>query len=447
MPTGPSENLPARAEFIVRNGYVLTMDETLGDLPDGDVHVKNGAIVAVGKNLKAPGAEVLDARRRIVMPGFIDTHWHMWTTFLRSMAGDKLEDGYFPLTTRYGEQMQAEDMYFSTRLAAAEAIFSGTTTVNDECHNVRSHAHAEEDIRALRESGLRAQWSFGSYRGCPAESPRDLACLEKLHTDWPKLSNDGLLTLAYSWSGVPMASGDNPPPAAHIANASKEIETARDLGCRITMHLASREDGPPGQVRAHADYLRDDTLLIHMLGASPEEMKLVAAAGASISVSPGAELRIGYGSTKACEFLDAGINVAVSSDTAPLTGNCHIPGILKLMRNAECAKAHDEFKLTARRALEIGTIRGARALGIAGTTGSLTPGKRADLILIQTNVVTMGVFTDPAHMVVEAVEPSNIDAVVIDGRILKRGGKFTALAPQEIIDGADAARERVRQRI
>ena len=123
--TVPAGKLPARGEFIVRNGYVLTMDEMLGDLPDGDVHVKNGAIIAVGKNLKAPGVAVLDARRIIVMPGFIDTHWHMWTTYLRCMAGDKMEDGYFPMTTRYGRLMQPEDMYSSTRLAAAEAIYSG----------------------------------------------------------------------------------------------------------------------------------------------------------------------------------------------------------------------------------------------------------------------------------------------------------------------------------
>jgi cytosine/adenosine deaminase-related metal-dependent hydrolase len=188
-------------------------------------------------------------------------------------------------------------------------------------------------------------------------------------------------------------------------------------------------------------------LLIHMLATTPDEMKLVAAAGASISASPGSELRIGYGLTKVCEFMDGGINVAASSDTMPLTGNCHMPGVLKLMRNAECAKARDEFKLSARRALEIGTIHGARALGIEDKVGSLVPGKRADLIMIQTNVITMGVFTDPTHMVVEAVEPSNIDTVMIDGRILKRNGKFTALAAEQIIGDAVATRERVGKRI
>jgi 5-methylthioadenosine/S-adenosylhomocysteine deaminase len=445
--TGSTRRLPSRGEFLVRRGYILTMDESLGDIPDGDVHVRNGEILAVGKNLRAPGATVLDGRHMIVMPGFVDTHWHMWTTYLRCMAGDRMEDGYFPVTTKYGQVMQPEDMYYGTRLSAAEAIYSGITTVNDDCHNIRTHEHAEQDVRALGETGLRANWSYGAYRGIPPGELRNLASVERLHANWAKYSNEGLLTLGYSWGGIPIGTAANPVPAQAVENAKKEVETARRLGLRISMHLASREGTPPGQVQAQAEHLGKDMVLIHMLAATPEEMTLVRASGASISASPGSELRIGYGLTKACDFMDAGINVAVSVDTAPLSGNCHMFGILKLLRNAENAKALSEFKLSARRAIEMGTIHGARALGIDDKVGSLKPGKRADLIMIQTNVVTMGPFTDPTHMVVEAAEPSNVDTVVIDGRILKRGGKFTALAPEQIIADATVTGEILRKRL
>ena len=440
--------LPSRGEFIVRHGYVLTMDPGLGDIPDGDVHAKNGEIVAVGKNLKAPGAQVLDGHRMIVLPGMVDTHWHMWTTYLRCMAGDKMEDGYFPVTTVYGEAMKPEDMYHSTRLAAAEAIYSGTTTLNDECHNIRSLDYAVSDIRALRETGIRARFSYGAYRGMPPGQARDLASFEKLHDEWAKHSPDGLITLGYTWGGVPTRGANGVAPAPEmVEEARKEIETARRLGAPISIHLASRGNTPAGQVAAQAGHLGRDMLLIHMLATSPAEMKMVADAGASISCSPGSELRIGYGLTKACDFMDAGINVCVSVDTAPLTGNCHMFGILKLLRNAENAEALSEFKLSARRALEMGTIHGARALGIDHLVGSLTPGKRADLSMVQTDVITMGVFTDPTHMIVEATEPSNVDTVVVDGRILKRGGKFTALVPEQIIADAAATREAVGARL
>src|SRR4051812_23965382 len=287
--TGAARRLPPRGEFIVRGGYLLTMDERLGDISDGDVHVRNGEILAVGKNLRAPGATGFDGRNMIVMPGFVDTHWHMWTTYLRSMAGDRMEDGYFPVTTAYGQAMHPEDMYYGTRLAAAEAIYSGITTVNDDCHNIRTHEHAEQDIRALAETGLRANWSYGSYRGVPPGELRNLASVERLHQNWTKYSSDGLISLGFSWGGIPFATAAAPAPAGAIENARKEIEAARRLGLRISMHLASREGMPAGQVQAQAPYLGKDMVLIHMLGATPDEVKLVAASGASISASPGSE--------------------------------------------------------------------------------------------------------------------------------------------------------------
>jgi len=447
QPARRATGLPARGEFVVHNDHVLTMDPVLGDIPGGDVHVRNGEIAAVGKNLSAPGATVLDARRMIVLPGLVDTHWHMWTTFLRSMAGDKPEQGYFPMTTAYGQVMRPEDMYRSTRLAAAEAIYSGITTVNDECHNVRGHDYAVEDIRALQEAGLRARWSWGPYRGIPPNQPRDLADFEALHRDWTKYSNGGLISLGFIWSGIGAITSPASPERFELSR--KEIETARRLGVPISLHTSAKENAPPGWIEALATekFLGKDLLLIHVLGASPEEMKLVAAAGASISVSPGSELRIGYGLTKACAFDEAGINVCVSVDTTPLTGNAHMFGILKLLRNAENAKAFDEFKLTARRALEFGTIQGARALGIDHLTGSLTPGKRADLILVRTDSLNMGFITDAAHLLVEATEPANVDTVVVDGRILKRSGKLTALDPEQVIADAAAALDEVGKRL
>jgi len=439
--------LPARGEYLVRHGHVLTMDAGLGDIPGGDVHVRNGEIIAVGKGLRAPGAQMLDASRMIVLPGLIDTHWHMWTTYLRSMAGDSPEQGYFPLTTKYGQAMRPIDMYRGTRLAAAEAIFSGITTVNDECHNVRSHDYAVEDLRALGEVGIRGRWSYGAYRGMPPTEARNLADFEALHKNWSAHSNGGLVSLGYIWSGV--GSTASPVSPERFEMSRKEIETARRLGAPVSVHLSARENTPPGWVEALAKggFLGKDLLLIHALSTSASEMKLLAAAGTSISVSPGSELRIGYGLTKACDFDAAGINVCVSVDTAPLTGNAHLFGILKLLRNAENAKAFDEFKFTARRALEFGTIHGARALGIDHVTGSLTPGKRGDLILVRTDGLNMGVFTDPAHMLVEAAEPSDVDTVIVDGRILKRGGKMTALDPAEVIAGASATLADVSKRL
>src|SRR5438105_37891 len=151
--SGATSRLPEQGEYLIRNAYVMTMDAATGDLADADVHVRNGAIVAVGRNVQASGAQVIDGRGMIVLPGFIETHWHMWNTLLRSMSGDKREHGYFPTAAALGKIYLPEDMYQGTRLSAAEALNGGITFVHDWCHNIRGPEFADANLRALRETG------------------------------------------------------------------------------------------------------------------------------------------------------------------------------------------------------------------------------------------------------------------------------------------------------
>jgi cytosine/adenosine deaminase-related metal-dependent hydrolase len=158
-----SGKLPARGEFVVRNAYIVTMDPTLGDIPNGDVHVRNGALVAVGPHLNAPNAEIIDGRNRIACPGFIDTHFHLWGSFARGVVADG-EFDYFPVMSKLGPVMTPEDAYASARLGIAEAIFSGLTTIHDWSHNIIDGTYADADLRALRDCGIRARFSYGYSR-------------------------------------------------------------------------------------------------------------------------------------------------------------------------------------------------------------------------------------------------------------------------------------------
>jgi cytosine/adenosine deaminase-related metal-dependent hydrolase len=136
----------------------------------------------------------------------------------------------------------------------------------------------------------------------------------------------------------------------------------------------------------------------------------------------------------------------MSVDTTALSGDANPFDILKMIRNNENARSHSEFKLPAKRVLELGTIEGARSLGIDDRVGSLKPGKRADVIMISTDHVNLGVFTDPAHMVVEAVQPANVDTVIVDGRVLKRAGKLTAPAVDQMLQDAATSFDGMRKR-
>src|SRR5580693_4455508 len=120
-------------------------------------------------------------------------------------------------------------------------------------------------------------------------------------------------------------------------------------------------------------------------------------------------------------------------------------GIMKVTQNVENGTAENEFKLNARRVLQLATSEGARSMGIGDKTGSLKPGKRADLIMVDTRGINLGVFGDPAHMLVTAAEPANVDTVVIDGRILKRNGKLTAMNAEQVTQEAAAANPALRK--
>src|SRR6185503_2145632 len=108
---GAGGRLPAQGEYLIRNAYVMTMEPGVADIPDGAVHVRAGRIVAAGAAVEAPGAEAIDGRGMIALPGLVETHWHMWNTLLRSMAGDRTEHGYFPTARQLGESYLPGDMY------------------------------------------------------------------------------------------------------------------------------------------------------------------------------------------------------------------------------------------------------------------------------------------------------------------------------------------------
>jgi 5-methylthioadenosine/S-adenosylhomocysteine deaminase len=443
MAQAPSSggSLPAREEFVIGNAYLMTMDTDLGDIARGAIHVKDGAITAVGADVAAPGARTVDGTGMIVMPGLVETHWHMWNTLFRSFAGEKPEEGYFPTVARFGQQMTADDVFASTRLSAAEAINSGITFVHSWCHNVRSPAHAEADVRALAETGIRARHSCGWPQGLPDTESADQRPIENLAKNWNAWSPDGLLTLGMAWRGQFRAGPIKPEVY------QPEFDNARKLGLPITVHVASSSKLVNQIEPLHkANLLGKDVQLIHTLAASPSELDMMKESGCAVSISPGSELRIGYGFPQTLEMLSRGIPLGISIDTEALVGSSNLFGALKLARMVENAKAGSEFKMSARRALELGTMEGARSMGLGDKIGSLKPGKRADLIMINTDALNMAVMTDPAHLVLECTEPENVDMVVVDGRVLKRGGKLVAIDAHKVVADARVALAGVRER-
>jgi cytosine/adenosine deaminase-related metal-dependent hydrolase len=432
----------SRADLLIRGGYVLTMDPA-GDIPGGDVHLRDGVIREIGRNLDVPGAEVLDAAGKIVAPGLVDTHWHMWNTLLRGMSDGRPtpagpdRGGYFATCVALGRHFRPDDSYAGTRLAAAEAIDAGITTVHDWAHNIRGLDWAEAGLRALRESGLRARFSFGYQTGHANDRLMALDDLARLAATWPSRSADGRIHLGMAWRGT---GGSNPAMRVAPQLYREEIAAARGLGLPVTVH-ACGPAAAAGQVATYSDagLLGPDLQLVHMNNASATEVALAAQAGAPVSVSPWTELQIGYGQPVTGELLAAGVPVGLSVDTTMLSGNADLFAVMKVTHACVNGQARHEFALTARDVLRLATIDGARTLGLGAVTGSLTVGKRADVIVVGLDSPSLGVFTDPARLLVTAASPRDVELVVADGRVLKRDGVVTALDVREVTRSAGAA--------
>ena len=153
-------------------------------------------------------------------------------------------------------------------------------------------------------------------------------------------------------------------------------------------------------------------------------------------MSPFTELQIGYGQPVTGALLAAGVPTGLSVDTTMLSGNADMFAIMKVTQGCANALAYDEFALTARDVLRLATIEGARTLGLGAVTGSLAPGKRADIIVVSVDAPNLGVLTDPARLLVTAAHPGNVDTVLADGRVLKRSGKLTSYDVAEVTRSA-----------
>ena len=434
-------SLPARGDLVIRGGTILTMDPNVADLDSGDIHVRDGAIVAVGPSLDAPGAQIIGARDMIVLPGFIDTHNHLWNAFLRgSIRGDDPVLGYFPVTNRAAELCTPEDVYNSVRFGLAEALMSGITTVNNFSHNTRSPAHADAEIRAMLETGMRGRFSYGPpARGKPGVM-MDMADVARVQKQW--LQDNPLLTL-----GVNLRL---PPPPVLKAGGDdeifvKEIAEARRLGLPIAVHYGNLAHGLIPFLHKR-DLLGPDWLIVHTQGFTPEERAQMVAAKVKFSMSPAIEIpystvRNGYIQYAELEELGAQLSLSIDASSAMATSDFFT--VMRALLYAHKQRADTKLRIAPKRIVELATIEGARALGLEKETGSLTPGKRADIILVRKTDPNIAPVFEPYNSLVYAGQPANVDTVIVDGRVLRAGGKFAALDIGETMRAVTASAVRV----
>jgi 5-methylthioadenosine/S-adenosylhomocysteine deaminase len=174
---------PPRGSYLIKGGNVITVDPELGTLPGADVRIRDGIIDAVGRDLDREGLEVIDAAGMIVMPGLVDTHYHMWSTLGRNFISDH-GFGYYPAKWATAHLYDPNDFYVSVLLGLAELVNGGVTTVHNWSHNSRSPAHTDAELRAHQASLLRARYSLGHSEGLSPGVPHLFEDLERVAAEW-----------------------------------------------------------------------------------------------------------------------------------------------------------------------------------------------------------------------------------------------------------------------
>ncbi|WP_086661942.1 amidohydrolase family protein [Lentzea kentuckyensis] len=393
---------------LVTGGTVISMDAAVGDLARGDVLITDGVITEVAERIDAPDAEVIDAAGRVVLPGFVDTHRHTWQTAMRGVGADWTFPEY--MAAMHGEirpHYRPEDVYLGNLLGRLEALHSGITTVLDWFHCADSPGHADAAIAGLKDAPGRSIFCYAA-----GFMVTDGSVENEIRRVRDELSSDGLVTMAFGLRGHQMTTMDT---------CVADLKLADELGLRSSVHFVSDGTSRPVAEMHAAGLLRDTLTVVHANGISDDELRMLADAGASVSVSPDVELKMGFGWPMTGRMLAAGLRPTFSIDDCPSAGG----DMFATMRTAFVVQRGLDGGLNSRDLLEFATIDGAKACGL--NAGSLAPGKVADIVLLRKDDPSVFPFNNPAGTIVAAGHPGLVDTVLVGGRVVKRDGALVGV--------------------
>lgn len=430
---------------LIRNGTVLTMEP--GDKPQvADVLIEGEKILAVGQNLTSEAAE-LDATGCIVLPGFVDVHRHVWQTALRGLVANETLKNYFRSVRFQGSLIyRPNDTYVSTLAGMLEAIDAGVTTVLDFNNNVSSEADARASISAARDSGIRGRFALGMNHtfGQVDELSSVDGRLALARTLRSEMGNDeDRVTLALALSDL---------PEVGIDRVTTELLLARELGLRSTTNsLAILFTEPVNDIATfdRAGLIGPDLLWVHNIYATQEQLQRVVDLGSHTAICPEAEIGLGMGRPTTHRLLAAGGHCAFGCDTvSSVSGNLINQARLAMQVARQFAndaqmdegRAPESMEPTAETMVRALTLWGAEALGIDGLTGSLRPGKQADVLIIRGDTPRAAPINDPYATVITQTTPGDIDTVYIGGKKVKSGGELVSGWP-EARDALQASRD------
>jgi 5-methylthioadenosine/S-adenosylhomocysteine deaminase len=416
-------------ELLIKGGHVVTMDPALGDQPDGDVLVRDGVIVEVGPGLRtsAPGAEVMEAKGRLVIPGLVDTHRHVWQGAIGGFTPQVTGAGYGPaVLTGIAPKHSADDVYAGTLWGALQALDAGITTIADWAHNLQSAAHADADLRGLQESGIRGYFLYGGP-GPSSDDPNPPHPVDarRLRDEQFPSGSNGRLRMGLALRG---------PCFTTPERNAEDFAFARGLGLPISLHVGMAGTSDAVTTLERDGLLGADVNYAHGNMLTDEELDLIAASRGTMSITPSTDMLMQFGTFPGTgPALQRGIVSGLGVDTICSAGT-DLFSEMRLALAAERSRANAPalargeqvatVALHQRDMLRLATVDGARVWNLDEQIGSLTPGKQADIAIIDMRSPHLDGFGDPVAVMVLGAGPADVETVIVGGDVVKRDGRL-----------------------
>ncbi|HEU5112912.1 MAG TPA: amidohydrolase family protein, partial [Acidimicrobiia bacterium] len=417
-----------------------SMDPNVGDHERGDVLIEGETITRIGPSLQAESASevttIVDAEGCIVMPGFVDTHRHMWQGQLRRMIPNVDISMYLGLRNAFAVQYEPRDNYAGTLAIALGALYSGITSIQDYAHNTRSSSHADAEVEALTTAGIRAVYACAPPEAGEWERqwPEDLSRLND------ELAGHPLMTLRMGQRCF--SDEDNLTP--------ERIRIARDLGIGMTLDPVAWEEGTNAILDvASAGLLGPDLTFVHCFDLSAEAWKSMGDADVRVSLSPFVDELLGWGPEglpTVQRALDVGIDPGLSVDietTVPCDVFTQMRALLAVhrMRGSLGNTEVERPQMTAKEALAVATTHGARTIGLEDVCGTLTPGKKADVVLIDCSTPNIFPLSNAYGTVALGADVNAVRAVLVAGEFRKWGDHLVGVDLAEIHEMIETSRD------
>lgn len=418
-------------DILIKDGIIVTMDKERRVLKNFSMAIEDGKIAEISKSITGETNFVIDANKKIVMPGLINAHTHLPMTLFRGIADDLplmkwLQDEIWPIE----RQLNAEHVYAGALLGCLEMITSGTTCFND------MYFFMDEVARSILESGIRGVLSYAMI---------DLGDAEKAKN---RLKEGGQLIKKYNAEKTRVRAffGPHAPYTCseellvktkeladkhktgvhiHVAETKEEVENSkRDKGLR------------PFEYLDKIGFLNENVVAAHSTWTSRNEIKIMKEQGVKVAHNPISNMKIACGIARVPEFIEKGITVSLGTDGAASNNSLDMFEEMKVCALIHKINKMDASIVPAKKVLEFATINGAKALGMDSEIGSIEVGKKADVILVDLNKPGLTPLTNPISHLIYSAKGSDVDTVIVDGEILMENKELRTLDKENVLSFA-----------